>query len=99
MTLEAWIYVDHLIGPHTVNTLPPDSIDAVMDHGTVKRTVDQDLEEAKQQLHQLAELDIDIDRVTDELLDEGVASFSDSYRKLIENLQQKSDRVQAGRAT
>jgi transaldolase len=93
------LYVDHLIGPHTVNTLPPDSIDAVMDHGTVKRTVDQDLEKANHHLHQLAELDIDIDVVTDELLDEGVASFSDSYRKLIENLQQKSDRVQAGRAT
>jgi len=89
------LYVDNLIGPHTVNTLPPDTIEAVMDHGTVERTVDKDLDATRAQFAKLAEIGIDIDRVTDELLDEGVASFSDSYHKLIDSLRKKADGARA----
>jgi len=84
------LYVDNLIGPHTVNTLPPDSIEAVMDHARVERTVDRDVEQAAQQIERLADLGIDVDTVTDELLVEGVEKFSTSYAELIENLKRKA---------
>ena len=64
-----------------------------------KRTVDKDLDTAHERLHKLAEVGLEIDRVTDELLDEGVARFSDSYRKLIENLGQKANRARVERVS
>ena len=54
------LYVDTLMGPHTVNTVPPETLDAFLDHGCAARTVDADVEEARQHLAQLAELGIDL---------------------------------------
>jgi transaldolase len=83
------MYVDGLIGPNTVNTIPPKTLEAFMDHGTVAVTIDRDLDEARQQLDQLEKVGINLDDVTRELLDEGVEKFVKPYDKLIETIAQK----------
>jgi len=92
------MYVDGLIGPHTINTLPPETLEAFVDHGTADRTVDQDLEAAERQLARLAELGVDLDQVTDELLEEGVAKFARSFDDLMETLGQKLARARSAPA-
>jgi transaldolase len=77
------LYVDNLIGPDTVNTLPPATYDAFRDHGTVARTLDQDVETALAQLAQLPELGIDLSAVTDQLEIEGVNAFIRSFETLL----------------
>lgn len=88
------LYVDELIGPYTVNTIPFETIEAFLDHGTVERTVDQDLKVARSALEQLAALPIDLDEITDELLVEGVESFADDFEKLLSGLSQKAIETQ-----
>ena len=85
------LYVDTLIGPDTVNTMPDSTLDAFADHGTVARTVDADLEEAKATLRRLEELGVDLDDVTRTLEDEGVAAFSKSFDELIQSLNDKAN--------
>ncbi len=77
------LYVDKLIGPDTVNTLPPATYDAFRDHGVVTRTLDQDVETALAQLAQLPELGIDLSAVTDRLEIEGVNAFIRSFETLL----------------
>jgi transaldolase len=84
------MYVDNLIGPDTVNTLPEATIDAFVDHGTLARTIDADVEGAMLVLEQLATLGIDMDDVTRKLEVEGVASFSKSFDELLSTLAAKS---------
>ena len=74
------MYVDELIGPDTVNTMPDATIAAFLDHGKVERTIDRDLDLAHRQLAQLEELGISLKQMTDELTVEGVASFSTELR-------------------
>lgn len=83
------MYVDNLIGPHTVNTIPRETLQAFLDHGAVAITVDQDLEEASSQVEALEGLGVDLDQVTDELLKEGVQKFADSYHELLASIEQK----------
>jgi transaldolase len=83
-------YVESLIGPHTVNTLPPATLDAFRDHGHVARTVDVDVAAATTTMALLGALGIDIGAVTDKLLAEGLASFQKSFDTLIAGLDQKS---------
>ena len=85
------LYVDHLIGPHTVNTLPDATIEAFEDHGTIARTVDQGLDEARADLEALAAVGVDLDDVTKVLEDEGVAAFSKSFDELIGSLETKAE--------
>ena len=85
------LYVDHLIGPDTVNTLPDATIEAFEDHGTLARTVDQGVDEARADLEALASLGIDIEDVAKVLEDEGVAAFSKSFDELIGSLQTKAE--------
>lgn len=87
------LYVDTLIGPDTVNTMPDATLDAFDDHGTVARTVDADLDGAQKVLDDLAEVGVDLDEVTKVLEDEGVASFSKSFEDLIQALQTKVDSI------
>ncbi len=77
------LYIDELIGPHTVNTIPPATYQAFKDHGHPRRTLDRAVDEARQQLAALATLDIDLDAVTDVLEEEGVRQFADSYHSVI----------------
>lgn len=84
------IYVEELIGPHTVNTMPPNTLDAFRDHGVTKRTVDSDLAAADAVLKELASVGINLDTVTDTLLAEGLASFQKSFDTLVAGIQQKT---------
>jgi len=90
------LYVDSLIGPHTINTVPPETLQAWLDHGSLARTLDRDLDEARQQVQGLAEAGIDLDQATDELLVEGVQKFADAFNSLIESLDEKRQSLQAG---
>ncbi len=84
------LYVDELIGPHTVNTLPLNTLDAFLDHGTVARTIDPDPAEARQQLADLAALGIDLDEITEQLQKDGVKSFADAFDVLMQSIADKA---------
>jgi transaldolase len=83
------LYPDNLIGPHTVNTLPPSTLDAFRDHGTVALTLETELLAERARLEKLADLGIDLDRVTDELLDEGVEKFASPFSDLMDSIKEK----------
>ncbi len=80
------LYVEQLIGPRTVNTMPLDTIEAFLDHGTVERTIDRDVEGARRELERLESAGVSMTRVTDELIEEGVAAFGKSFDELIETI-------------
>ena len=84
------LYVDRLIGPDTVNTLPESTIAAFEDHGTLARTIDQDVAAAAQVMARLAALDIDMDDVGRTLEREGVASFHASFAHVLDVLRTKA---------
>jgi len=90
------IYVDTLIGPDTVNTMPPQTVEAFRDHGTVARTLEAGLDEAHHVFDELKAVGIDIKAVTDKLTEEGVKSFSDSFEELMEVIQARRDEVTFG---
>ena len=85
------LYVDELIGPNTVNTMPDNTIDAFMKNGTVARTVDANPGEAQEVLAAVSALGIDLDDVAAVLEQEGVASFVKSFDELITSLSAKAD--------
>ncbi len=86
----ATLYVDTLIGPHTVNTMPEATLDAFDQQGTVARTVDADFGAARQVLADLAAAGISLDDVTQQLEDEGVASFTKAFDELLASLADKA---------
>ena len=83
-------YVDQLIGPDTVNTIPDSTLANFLDHGTVARTLDADVDEARAVLADIAALGIDLDEVAQLLEDQGVASFEKAFTALIESLEAKA---------
>lgn len=83
------LYIDTLIGPDTVSTMPPETYHAFRDHGTAAATLAENLDEAAAQVKQLAELGIDLDDVTQKLLDGGVDSFIKSFESLMKSLREK----------
>jgi len=83
------LYVDDLIGPETVNTMPEETIDAFQDHGDVALTLEADLDEAKQVFERVAAAGVDYDDVVVTLEEEGVQKFSDSFRELLEGVKAK----------
>jgi transaldolase len=87
------MYVDELIGPRTVNTMPRATTAAFLDHGTVERTVDKDLSGAYKTIEDLATAGIDIDAVTAQLEDEGIATFSKSYDSLLAGVASKRSQL------
>jgi transaldolase/glucose-6-phosphate isomerase len=88
------LYVQELIGPDTVNTMPPQTIDAFRDHGVVRRTIDERYEDAEQALRDLAAAGISLDEITDELQAEGVKLFSESFNKIGETIARKAAEMQ-----
>ncbi len=84
------MYVEDLIGPDTVNTMPPATIEAFRDHGEVKQTVDQNIDEERRLLAELEALGISLDDVTDKLLVDGLKSFEKSFDSLIARIESKS---------
>ena len=87
------MYVDELIGPRTVNTMPRATTAAFLDHGTVERTVDKDLAGAYKTMEDLAAAGIDINAVTAQLEDEGIATFSKSYDSLLAGVASKRSQL------
>ena len=77
------LYVDTLIGPDTVNTMPPKTMDAFRDHGTVADTLTADIDEARHVLAEADRLGLDLNDVTDTLVQEGVASFVKAFDDLL----------------
>ncbi len=84
------LYVDELIGPDTVNTLPEPTLEAFADHGTLARRVDADVDEARTVWSSLAEVGVDMDDVAAQLEREGVASFATAFDELIAALTDKA---------
>jgi transaldolase len=83
------LYIEELIGPDTVNTMPLETIDAFQDHGVVADTLEQDVEAARKVFEDLASAGVDYDDVTDTLEREGVQKFSDSFAELLDGIQAK----------
>ncbi len=87
------LYVEELIGPETVDTMPLETIEAFLDHGELRRTLDEDLDAAHQAIREVEANGITMRRVTDELIAEGVASFAKSFDELIETIESKREEL------
>jgi transaldolase len=85
------LYVDTLIGPDTVNTMPDATVDAFLDHGTIARTVDDGADAAKEVLARIEGLGVDLGDVSATLEAEGVAAFVKSFDELVQSLQDKAN--------
>jgi transaldolase len=84
------LYVDSLIGPDTVNTLPETTIAAFEDHGTIARTIDSGVDDAEAVMDRLAEVGVDMDDVGRTLEDHGVAGFHQSFAHVLQVLETKA---------
>jgi transaldolase len=84
------MYVEQLIGPDTVNTMPPATIEAFRDHGKAERTVDRDVEKARAEIAAIEAAGVSVKEVTDKLLADGLASFQKSFETLIAGLAKKT---------
>ncbi len=84
------LYVDELIGPHTVNTLPDATLEAFVDHGTLARRVDADVDAARDVWAALPSVGVEMEDVADQLEREGVASFQKSFDELLGALETKA---------
>ena len=84
------MYVENLIGPNTIDTVPRETLAAFMDHGRVALTQEKNLDEARAQLGQLAKLGIDLDEIGKQLLDEGIQKFIEPYDSLLKRIAEKS---------
>jgi transaldolase len=83
------LYVEELIGPDTVNTMPEETIDAFQDHGSAVLTLEEGVDEASSLLADLAAAGVDVDDVTRVLEEEGVQKFSDSFDELLDGIRSK----------
>ncbi len=89
------LYVEELIGPHTVNTMPRETVSAFLDHGRVEETLTRDVDGAKRVLESLAEAGIDYDDVVETLEREGVEKFTKSFEDLLKGIEAKRDAMVA----
>lgn len=89
------LYVEDLVGPETVDTMPRETIEAFQDHGQVEDTLERDLDDAKQTLERFAEVGIDYDDVVAVLEREGVDKFAKSFQELFDGVSSKRDQLVA----
>ena len=87
------MYVDDLIGPDTVNTLPPATIEAVLDHGGTDAVIEKHLDDDRKVMADLAGVGIDMQSVTDKLRVDGVAAFADSFEQILADLSRKQTKL------
>ncbi|HEX6348048.1 MAG TPA: bifunctional transaldolase/phosoglucose isomerase [Candidatus Dormibacteraeota bacterium] len=90
-------YVEELIGPDTVDTVPPATLAAFREHGEVRRSLDEHVDASKRRLRQLEEIGISLAQVTEELEVEGVDLFAKSYQSLTKALREESKKIKAGK--
>ena len=83
------LYVEELIGPHTINTIPPATLNAFLDHGRAQPTLEVGEQDAEQALARLAKLGIDLGAITEELLADGITAFTHSLDELLASLKEK----------
>ncbi len=87
-------YVEPLIGPHTVNTMPGETIEAFMDHGTIEpNTIKRDVDKAHRIFEDLEDVGIDMKKVTDQLVDEGIDKFVKPFEELLGSIKDKTSHV------
>ncbi|MFU8778131.1 MAG: transaldolase [Roseovarius sp.] len=87
------LYVDSLIGPDTVNTVPPATLEAVLNHGETVVSVDRDLENARARMKTLVDVGVDLETITAKLLDDGVAAFAKAFEGLLQSVTEKAKRL------
>ncbi len=87
------LYAEELIGPDTVDTMPPATIEALKDHGQVRPSLEEGLDEAGALLEKLEAFDISYEEATQKLQDDGVAAFADSFIALLEALEEKREAI------
>ena len=92
------LYVDELIGPQTVNTLPPATVDNFIDHGKAAETLTLGVDEARRQIEKLKTLGIDLNSITQKLQEDGVIAFAKPFDALLQSLTEKRDRLAQQRA-
>ena len=83
------LYVEELIGPDTVNTIPLETLDAFRDHGKIRPTLQEGIEETEQVLADLEKLGVNLDDITERLQKDGVKAFADSFDQLLCALEEK----------
>jgi len=83
------MYVDELIGPYTVNTVPPQTLEAFLDHGRVRLSLEENLDEARVALADLEKIGIQMEAVTRQLEEEGVKSFADAFTALLQVIDER----------
>ncbi len=83
------LYIEEIIGPNTVNTMPPVTLNAFREHGQLRYSLEEGKEEAESSLRKLADLGVSLNEITEELQRDGVDAFTDSYDKLISTLEEK----------
>jgi transaldolase len=89
------LYVEDLIGPLVVNTMPLETVEAFQDHGEVRDTLETGVDEARALLRELEAAGVDYDDVVATLEDEGVDKFSDSFAELLQGIEEKASAVGA----
>ena len=89
------MYVEELIGPDTVNTVPPDTLAAFRDHGRLRPSLEEDIPGAAAVLNKLEQVGISLNKATDELIVEAVKKFVDPYLKLLATVERRRHEVSA----
>lgn len=89
-------YVQELIAPDAINTMPQSTLEAFADHGDIGRSLGADIAPAKHLLNELSDDGIDFAAVTDRLEKQGIAAFNESYRKLLDCITSRVSELQAG---
>ncbi len=87
------LYIDELIGPETVNTIPPATVNAFRDHGKTANTLESNVEKAQHTLDKLAELQISLDEITEKLQNDGVDAFAKSFATLMGAIEAKLEQL------
>jgi transaldolase/glucose-6-phosphate isomerase len=90
------LYVDSLIGPDTVNTMPPATLTAFLDHGMVASTLSEGIRIARAALARLSDLEVDLEAISQQLQDDGVAAFEKSFNNLMASIKEKREKLMTG---
>jgi transaldolase len=92
------LYAEELVGPDTVDTMPLETIEKFSDHGKVRYSIEDNLQGSKEELDALEQVGIHYDQVTQQLLDEGVKKFADSFHELFDGIRSKQQGIKEGQA-
>jgi transaldolase len=93
------LYAEELVGPDTVDTMPLETIEKFRDHGKVSETIENNIQGSKDALDALEQVGIHYDQVTQQLLDEGVKKFADSFHELFDGIRSKQQHIEEKQAT